>query len=487
MAGQYRLPEELRPELARPLGRLFGPSEIEGPQLRESLSAASFVVTVGDRVTETIGKLGRTPDLQIVDSMENRRSRRPPEVPYAESYSLKNPAGTVTLDAIAVIGNALRGRKPARLLVDGEEDLLAMPAIILAPVQASIYYGQPGEGIVLVRAGFFRLVDQDTLKRRVLVLGAGKRALAIAGLRRKSDRRGCTIVGYVHVPGEHDEVDSELVIRRDTTLLEMAQLLNVDEIVVAVEDRRKNFPVHEILDCRMAGIEVIDILTFIERQLGRVELALLHPSWLIFSDGFRYGVMRVISKRSFDVTASLLVLSLTWPLMVMAALAVFLESGGRGPIFYRQVRVGENWRLFQLTKFRSMRVDAEADGVARWAQKNDSRVTFVGAFMRKTRIDELPQLFNVLKGEMSFVGPRPERPMFVEQLSTQIPFYAERHRVKPGITGWAQISYAYGASEEDAVQKLQYDLYYVKNYSLFLDLLILLETAEVVLWGRGAR
>jgi sugar transferase (PEP-CTERM system associated) len=363
----------------------------------------------------------------------------------------------------------------------------AFPETFLGRGAFGMAFGMSVVGIIMVRALFFRLVDQDTLARRVLVLGAGKRAMAIAGLRRKSDRRGCHIVGYVHVPGEHDEVDPELVIRRDTALLELAQPLNVDEIVIAVEDRRKNFPVHEILDCRMAGIEVMDILSFIERQLGRVELKLLHPSWLIFSDGFRYGVMRVITKRIFDVVASLLVLSVTWPFMIAAAAAIFLESGGRGPIFYHQVRVGENWQLFRLTKFRSMRVDAEADGVARWAQKNDGRVTLVGAFIRKTRIDELPQLFNVLRGDMSFVGPRPERPVFVEQLSAQIPFYSERHRVKPGITGWAQISYSYGASEEDAVHKLQYDLYYVKNYSLFLDLLILLQTAEVVLWGRGAR
>jgi len=361
------------------------------------------------------------------------------------------------------------------------------PSTFLGRGAFGLAFGIALVGIVLVRIVFFRLVDQDTLARRVLVLGAGKRAMAIAGLRRKSDRSGCNIVGYVHVPGEHDEVNPEMIIRRDTVLLELAQSLNVDEVVIAVEDRRKNFPVHEILDCRMAGIEVMDILSFIERQLGRVELKLLHPSWLIFSDGFRYGVLRVITKRIFDVAASLLVLIVTWPFMVMAAVAIYLESGGRGPIFYHQVRVGENWQLFQLTKFRSMRVDAEADGVARWAQQNDSRVTLIGAFMRKTRIDELPQLFNVLKGDMSFVGPRPERPMFVEQLSAQIPFYSERHRVKPGITGWAQISYAYGASEEDAVQKLQYDLYYVKNYSLFLDLMILLQTAEVVLWGRGAR
>jgi sugar transferase (PEP-CTERM system associated) len=377
---------------------------------------------------------------------------------------------------------------------------VAISALLGLPMMSVIFYAFPGTflgrgafglafaialvGIILVRIAFFRIVDEETLARRVLVLGAGKRAMAIAGLRRKSDRRGCNIVGYVHVPSE---LDAGLVIRRDTTLLELAQSLNVDEIIVAVEDRRKNFPVHEILDCRMAGIEVMDIMSFIERQLGRVELKLLHPSWLIFSDGFRYGAMRVIIKRTFDVVASLSVLAVTWPFMVMAAVAILLEGGGRGPIFYHQVRVGENWKLFQVTKFRSMRVDAEADGVARWAQKNDSRITLVGAFLRKSRIDELPQLFNVLRGDMSFVGPRPERPMFVEKLSAQIPFYSERHRVKPGITGWAQISYAYGASEEDAVQKLQYDLYYVKNYSLFLDVLILLQTAEVVLWGRGAR
>jgi sugar transferase (PEP-CTERM system associated) len=380
---------------------------------------------------------------------------------------------------------------------------VGISALLGLPLMSVIFYAFPSTflgrgafglafaialiGIILVRIAFFRVVDEETLARRILVLGAGKRAMAIAGLRRKSDRRGCNIVGYVHVPGEHDEVDAGLIIRRDTTLVELAQSLRVDEIIVAVEDRRKNFPVHEILDCRMAGIEVMDILSFIERQLGRVELKLLHPSWLIFSDGFRYGAMRVVIKRSFDVVASLLVLAVTWPFMVLAAVAIFLEGGGRGPIFYHQVRVGENWKLFQVTKFRSMRVDAEADGVARWAQKNDSRITLVGAFLRKSRIDELPQLFNVLRGDMSFVGPRPERPMFVEKLSAQIPFYSERHRVKPGITGWAQISYSYGASEEDAVQKLQYDLYYVKNYSLFLDILILLQTAEVVLWGRGAR
>lgn len=342
-------------------------------------------------------------------------------------------------------------------------------------------------GIWGARAVFFKVVDQETLKKRILVLGTGKQAAHIANLRRRADRRGICIVGYVHMPGEHGQVDKSLVIRNDTTLLELARHLNIDEIVVAIEDRRKTYPVHELLDCRMSGIEVVDILTFFERQMGKVMLSMLQPSWLIFSDGFRYGLLRDIAKRWFDVGAASVLLLITWPVMLVTTVLIWLEGRGREPIFYGQVRVGQNWQLFKVIKFRSMRSDAEADGVARWAQKNDSRVTKIGAFIRKTRIDELPQIFNVLRGEMSFVGPRPERPQFVEQLSKSIPFYAERHRVKPGITGWAQISYPYGASEEDAVQKLQYDLYYVKNHSLFLDMLILLQTAEVILWGRGAR
>ncbi len=341
-------------------------------------------------------------------------------------------------------------------------------------------------GLALVRAVFLQVADLEALQRRVLVLGAGPRAAEIAKrLRRKADRRGCHIVGYVHVAGERDAVDPQKVIRHDVPLLELARRMQIDEIVVAVQDRRKNFPLHEILDCRMSGIEVLDLLSFFERQLRRVELDLMQPSWLIFSDGFRYGLWRAVSKRLFDVVVSASLLLLLWPVMLVAALAIYLETGR--PILYRQVRVGEHWRPFQLLKFRSMVQDAEADGRARWAAPGDSRVTRVGRFLRRSRIDELPQLVNVLRGDMSFVGPRPERPEFVERLAREIPYYAERNRVKPGITGWAQVCYPYGASEEDAARKLQYDLYYVKNYSLFLDLLILLQTAEVVLWGRGAR
>jgi len=342
-------------------------------------------------------------------------------------------------------------------------------------------------GISFSRMVFLKLADHENLKRRIMVLGAGKRAAEIEQLKRDVDRRGFVIVGFVHIPGEHNAVDADNILPLNTSLIELAKQHQVDEIVVAVEDRRKGFPVHEILDCKMSGISVMEKLTFFERQSGKIMLTSLQPSWLIFSEGFRRGTFRSLVKRTFDIVVSLLLLMVTAPLMVVAALAIWVESGFRGPILYRQVRVGENWRLFQVLKFRSMRVDAEKDGQPRWAQKHDPRVTWVGYFLRKMRVDELPQIINVLRGDMSFVGPRPERPMFVEQLSGKIPYYAERHRVRPGITGWAQICYPYGASQRDAVEKLQYDLYYVKNYSLFLDLMILFQTVEVVLWGKGAR
>lgn len=341
--------------------------------------------------------------------------------------------------------------------------------------------------IVATRIIFFRVVGHENLKRRILVLGAGVRAEQFKQLRRKVDHLGYNILGFVHVSGEHDVISEDSLIHLDAPLLDYAQQHCVDEIVVALEDRRKSFPVEDLLDCKMSGIDVVDAQTFFERETGKVRLETLHPSWLIFSDGFRQSGMQLLVKRGFDVAASLLILLLALPLMVLATLAIWLESGCRGPILYRQVRVGQNWRLFQVLKFRSMVVDAEKGGAPQWAKKNDSRVTHVGKFIRRTRIDELPQIFNVLKGDMSFIGPRPERPEFVEQLAEKIPYYAERHRVKPGITGWAQIRYPYGASEQDAVEKLQYDLYYVKNYSLFLDCLILFQTAEVVLWGQGAR
>ncbi len=360
-----------------------------------------------------------------------------------------------------------------------------LPGLFLGRGIFGIAMGYALAATVLARVVFYRIIDLDQFKRRVLVLGTGKKAQKLTELRRKSDQRGWRIVGFVRLHGEHaPRVDEKRVIRPQTPLIQLVKDMEIDELVVAIDERRKSLPVEEILDCKMSGVEVVDLPTFFERHVGKIVLEVTNPSWLIFSEGFRHSRVKDTVKRGFDISVSLLLLVVASPVMLLTALLIYLQD--RGPVFYKQVRVGKNWRLFQVIKFRSMVVDAEKHG-AQWASKNDPRVTPVGQFIRRTRIDELPQLFNVLKGEMSFVGPRPERPEFVEQFSETIPFYAERHRVKPGITGWAQISYPYGASEKDTVEKLQYDLYYVKNYNLFLDLSILLQTVEVVLWGKGAR
>lgn len=361
----------------------------------------------------------------------------------------------------------------------------AFPSLLFGRGEFALILSVALLGVIVARFVFWQTVDRETVVKRILVLGTGKRATAInALLRRKTDQRGFKIVGYVRFPGERSLVEND-VFQHDVTLLELSQQQQVDEIVVAIDDRRKSFPMHEIVDCRMSGVEVVDLLTFFERQTGKIMLDILNPSWLVFSDGFKYGVLRVYVKRIFDVVASLTLLLVSLPAIFVTIIAIYLED--RGPILYRQVRVGQNWKLFQVLKFRSMRVDAEGDGKAQWATKNDSRVTRVGEIIRKLRIDELPQIINVLKGDMSFVGPRPERPVFVEQLCENIPYYTERHRVKPGITGWAQICYPYGDSEKDSMEKLQFDLYYVKNYSLFLDLVVLFQTAGAVLWGKGGR
>lgn len=339
--------------------------------------------------------------------------------------------------------------------------------------------------VALLRAIFIRISDQSLLKRRVLVLGTGKKAAMIRGYRRASDMPGLNILGYVRMGDKDEKIDAEAIIELDRPLPEFVLDHDIDELVVAVDDRRRRLPVQELLDCKMAGVEVVDLLSFFEREMGEVKLDILDPSWLFLSDGFQRGALRAYGKRLFDVTVTLLMMPFVLPLMGLVALAVYVEGGCRGPVLYYQTRVGENGRPFRIIKFRSMSVDAEKHG-AQWASQGDSRITRVGQVIRKVRLDELPQLFNILKGDMSFVGPRPERPEFVEGLEKKIPYYGERHRVKPGLTGWAQISYQYGASDEDAFRKHQYDLYYVKNYSLLLDLLILVQTAEVVVMGKGA-
>jgi len=325
----------------------------------------------------------------------------------------------------------------------------------------------------------------DRLARRVLVLGAGRRASRIAELRRASDRHGIDVIGFLDMGSPQRKVADNRIIDANDPLSDLVDREDIDEIVIALDDRRNAIPVEEMLDCKMQGVRIIDVDDFCERQLGKVCVDSLQPSQLFFSEGLTKAIVRPWGKRSLDIAVSLMILTLLSPVMLMTALAVKLESPG--PVFYRQRRVGRAGHVFTLCKFRSMRSDAESDGVARWATSNDARVTRVGQFIRKTRIDELPQLINVLKGDMSFVGPRPERPEFVADLCEQIDYYELRHYVKPGITGWAQVRYPYGASVDDSREKLKYDLYYIKNYSLFLDLNIILHTIQVVLWRKGAR
>ena len=308
----------------------------------------------------------------------------------------------------------------------------------------------------------------------------------IAGLVEAADNEHFLPISYLGVPGERPSVRSGAIDWTDPepdALAELVDRLGASEIVVAADDRR-GLPVQQLLHCKLAGIKVIDFLDFWERETRTVDLEALRPSWLFLSDGFRCGPLDEFLKRAFDIVVSLGLLILTLPLLVVTACAIKLESAG--PIFYQQQRVGLRGRSFTILKFRSMRSDAETDG-PRWAVEQDPRVTRVGMIIRKLRIDELAQIFNVLRGDMSFVGPRPERPFFVAELARAIPYYSERHWVRPGITGWAQINYPYGASTEDAWVKLTYDLYYVKNRSIFLDCVILLQTARVIFWNYGAR
>ena len=340
---------------------------------------------------------------------------------------------------------------------------------------------------LVARLLFDRIVDQDLFKRRVLVYGAGRRAGSLLDLRRRSDQRGFRLMGFIATEGDELSAPAERLLERPQDLYEWVVKNPIDEIVVAMDDRRRGFPMHEFLECRLAGIEILELPTFLERETGKVRLDVLNPSWIIFGEGFRASLLQRMVERTVDVVVSLGLLILASPAILLTALAIKFEDGLDAPILYRQRRVGQHGVVFDVLKFRSMRVDAEDPGQAIWATKDDPRVTRVGGFMRKSRIDELPQLVNVLRGDMSFVGPRPERPEFVQKLEHTIPYYRERHSVKPGITGWAQLCYPYGSSEKDALEKLQYDLYYVKNRSLLFDLAILVQTVEVVLWGKGAR
>jgi sugar transferase (PEP-CTERM system associated) len=342
--------------------------------------------------------------------------------------------------------------------------------------------------VLITRTIFSRLSRTGILRRRVLILGHGSRAVQLRELAK--ERFGAYFLPVaqvalqekVHVSGVGAVQLKERVDSID--LLSLAREVKASEIVLAADDRR-GLPVHQLLHCKLSGIRVTDYVDFYERESGRVDLSALRPSWFIFSDGFRMGPGVELMKRTFDIALALVTCIAVLPILVLTAIAIKCE--GRGRILYRQERVGLRGRVFVLLKFRSMTQDAEADGAPVWAAKRDPRITRVGWFIRKLRIDELPQLYNVLRGDMSFVGPRPERPYFVQRLAQNIPYYHERHSVKPGITGWAQVNYPYGASLEDGRNKLSYDLYYLKNRGLFLDLIILIRTVRVVLWPDGAR
>jgi len=341
-------------------------------------------------------------------------------------------------------------------------------------------------GLLLLRHVLLLPMITSLLPHRVLVLGTGPEARLVEASLAAAHPPGLRLVGFRALDKVPDSaVSPGKVVAMRGSLLEDARALRVDEIIVAVRQQRGGvLPLRELLDCRLHGMEITDLARYFERVHSKVPIELLKVSWLIYGNGYRQGWLRTLVKRAFDVTAALSLLLLTLPIMLATALAILFESGG--PVVYRQERIGLRGRRFTVFKFRSMAQDAERGGEVRWAVARDPRVTRVGRIIRRLRIDELPQLFNVLRGEMSFVGPRPERPEFVDLLTGQIPFYAVRHSVKPGLTGWAQVRYSYGATVEQSVRKLEYDLFYVKNHTLALDVLILLETVRVVLLGEGA-
>ncbi len=344
-----------------------------------------------------------------------------------------------------------------------------------------------GVAVMLIhRVYVTHATPRSLMRQRVLVVGTGTRAKLVGKSLTKSDPN-IDLVGYYASPNEMvTEVSAWGLLSPEKSLTDIVVDEQVDEIVVALSERRGgSMPLRELLDCKLHGVRVVDIATHFEKTLGQIRLDSVNAGWLIFGEGFGQGFVRTTVKRIFDIVCATILIVVTLPIMLVTGILILIESGG--PILYLQERVGLNGRLFNVVKFRSMRTDAEKDGKPRWASATDDRVTKVGRVIRKLRIDELPQLFGVLSGAMSLVGPRPERPYFVDQLTQELPYFAVRQSVKPGVTGWAQVRYQYGASVEDAAEKLQYDLYYVKNHTLFLDLVVLFETIGVVLMRKGAQ
>ncbi len=372
--------------------------------------------------------------------------------------------------------------------------LLVLGLVSLALAAVGFIYPSilPGNGSALAgliiltftllgwRAAYSWMVQQPFLRERVYILGTGERAQRLVGGLRQRSALGVEVVGWT------GDVEGELT--RDAVashLLGLARGRGVHRVIVAMPDRRGTLPVEVLLDLRLGGVKVEEATSWLERISGRIEVEQLYPSWLIFADGFRFSSFFRIVRRTLNFLVALAGTVISLPLLPFIVLAVKLDSSG--PVLYRQQRVGRRGVVFYCYKFRTMLVDAEADTGATWAADDDPRITRVGMFLRSSRLDEIPQLWCVLRGDMHFVGPRPERPEFVEWLSKEIPYYGVRHVVRPGITGWAQVQYKYGNTAEDAREKLQYDLFYIKNASLGLDLLIMFETIKIVLLGRGAQ
>ncbi len=385
----------------------------------------------------------------------------------------------------------------ARLNTKGELyfRLLMVPGV-LAFILAGIAYVRPnyllGSGSSTVglliltfaligwRLGFTWLVQLPILVERVYVLGTGERALRLVQGLRQNPEIGIEIASWTG--------KMEGAVTRDSVaahLMDAVQKQKVHRVIVAMPDRRGTIPMHELLQLRMQGVKIEEATTWLEKMSGKIEIENLYPSWLVFGQGFRRSASFILIRRVISVVISLACLTLSLPLIPLIVLAIRLDS--KGPIFYTQARVGKSGRIFNVVKFRTMRQDAEAGSGPQWAGDNDPRVTRVGKFLRSTRLDEIPQLWCVLKGDMAFVGPRPERPEFIALLSKEIPYYGVRHMVRPGLTGWAQVKYKYGSTVGDAREKLQYDLFYIKNASIGLDLLIMFLTVKTVLLRRGAQ
>ncbi|MBC3765754.1 TIGR03013 family XrtA/PEP-CTERM system glycosyltransferase [Neptunicella marina] len=370
-----------------------------------------------------------------------------------------------------------------------------LTSTLLQNISMHTYYLPVASGLTILALAIFRYFSNKMGalglgKNKIIVIGAGERAAIIEQrMRRDVDRLGFELFGFIPMPGDDREngIKNETIVEVpiDEAFRDYLTEHDIEEIVIACDQRRGTLPIDILFDCRVRGIEIVDILDFMERESGQIAVNMIYPSWVIYSNGFHtHNYLRDALNYGINAFLAFFILLFTWPLMLGTIIAIWIEDGIGAPILYRQDRIGLNGSIFRIVKFRSMGTDAEKDG-AKWASKNDNRTTKVGNVIRKYRIDELPQLMNVLRGEMGFIGPRPERPEFVEQLIREIPYYNQRHNVRPGLAGWAQLNYPYGASVEDSMEKLKFDLYYVKHQSLMLDLLILIRTVEVVLFGKG--